>query len=150
MTTAIAYLLVVILVVPVYHTSSFLIGFLVALLVAWAPVSFRIRVASYVSGVLGVAVAVAYGQGIFHWLVGPDSFTLGPFSASIAPLVAVLLKDHIFATQMIEAQLALRESAGTERAAAIDKEMGSVGAMASMPVGLFLGLVTATVRFFNG
>ena len=93
MSTVIAYVLVVPLVQFCLTTGVFLVGFPVALLLAWAPISLRTKVAGVIGGVAGVALAVAFGYGVFRLLVGPDSFTWGAFLASTVPLLPPIWND---------------------------------------------------------
>ena len=93
--TLIAYLLVVPLVQFCLTAGVWLVGFPVALLFAWAPISLRTAVAGMIGGIAGVGLAVAFGFGVFRLLVGSNSFTLGPFLASTVPLLLPIWNDLI-------------------------------------------------------
>ena len=79
MSSVIAYVLVVLLVNFCLSIGVFVASIPVGLLLAWTSVSLRTKVAGVIAGVVGVAFAVAFGYGVFHFLVGPDSLTVGPF-----------------------------------------------------------------------
>ena len=93
MTAIIAYLLVLPLVQFAMTVGLFLGGVPLALLLAKAPILFRVRIAGVFGGIAGALCAVAFGYGVFRWLVGPDSFTIGPFLASTLPLTIPIAND---------------------------------------------------------
>lgn len=152
MSTVIAYVLVVPLVQFCLTVGVLLGGFPVALLLAWSPISLRTKVAGVVGGAAGVALAVAFGYGVFRLLVGPDSFTVGAFLASTVPLLVPIRRDFLQARRVTIARTqlldTLRESRDDEtvRAMAAETETAHGSAVA----GEVAGLVLATVWFFNG
>ena len=75
----IAYVLVVPLVQFCFTAGVLLGGFLVALLLAWAPMSLRVRLASVCGGISGVLLAVVFGYGIFRLVIGLDHLQLVHF-----------------------------------------------------------------------
>jgi len=93
MRTIIAYVLVVPLVQFCLTAGVWLGGFPVAFLLAWAPISLRTTVAGVCGGIAGVTFAVAFGYGIFRFVIGPGSFTIGAFLASTLPLLLAIRND---------------------------------------------------------
>lgn len=147
----IAYLLVVPLVQFCLTGGVWLIGFPMALLLAWAPISFRTTVAGIVGGIAGVAFAVAFGYGIFRLLVGPHSFTLGPFLACTVPLLLPMWNDFVQSRSVRTARQqlldTLRESSDTDTVNAMAAETQT--AHGSGVVGDIAGLVLATFGFLT-
>jgi len=95
MFTVIAYILVVPLVQFCLTAGVLLGGFPVAILLAWSPISLRTKVAGVIGGVTGVVFAVAFGYGIFRFVVGPESFTFGAYLASTVPLFLPIRNDFL-------------------------------------------------------
>lgn len=155
MSTVIAYVLVVFLVQFCLTSGVFLVGFPVALLLAWAPISLRTKVAGVIGGVAGVALAVAFGYGVFRLLVGPDSFTLGAFLASTVPLLLPIRNDLLKSRQVNAARQELLYTVLVKSPG--DTAVNAVNAMAvetetalgSGVVGEIAGLVLATAWFFS-
>lgn len=151
MSTVIAYVLVVPLVQFCLTGGVFLVGFPVALLLAWAPISLRTKVAGVIGGVAGVAFAVAFGYGVFRLVVGPDSFTVGAFLASTVPLLLPIRSDFLQSRRVKAARQQLLETVRESRsddavnALAVETET----AHGSGIVGEIAGLVLATAWFFN-
>ncbi|MCX5846260.1 MAG: hypothetical protein NTW12_07875 [Deltaproteobacteria bacterium] len=82
MKTIIAYVLVVPL-AQFFLTAGLWLGALpIAFLLVWAPISLRTKIAGFCSGIAGVTVAVSCGYGIFRFVIGPGSFTIGAFHFS--------------------------------------------------------------------
>src|SRR3989449_10417632 len=100
MRTILAYVLVAPLVQFCLTIGVGLAGLAVALLPAWTPISLRTKIAGACGGIVGVALAVTYGYGVFRFVVGPGSFTLGPFLASIVPLLLPIRNDFLHARQV--------------------------------------------------
>jgi len=50
-------------------------------------VSLRVKIAGFLGGVAGVALAVAFGYAVFRFIAGPDAYTIGAFLASTTPLL---------------------------------------------------------------
>jgi hypothetical protein len=149
--TVIAYVLVVALVQFCLTGGVWLIGVPVALLLAWAPISFRTTVAGIIGGIAGVALAVAFGYGVFRLLVGAGSFTLGPFLASTVPLLIPIKNDLVQAQHVKEARDQLldtvRDSRDTDTVNAMATETQT--AHGSAVVGEIAGLVLAALWFFS-
>lgn len=149
--TVIAYILVVLLVQFCLTGGFGLIGFPVALLLAWAPISIRTTVAGIIGGVAGVALAVGFGYGVFRILVGPESFTLGPFLASSVPLLLPIWNDLVQSVRVMTARQqlldTLRDSRDTHTVNAMANETQT--AHGSGVVGEIAGLVLAAVWFFS-
>ena len=150
MTTLIAYILVVPLVQFCLTVGVFLVGFPVALLLAWSPISLRTKVSGFIGGVAGVALAVAFGYGVFRLLIGPDSYTVGAFIASTVPLLLPIRSDFLQSQRVNAARQQLldtvRESRGEDAAGVMAGETETAG---SGVVGEIAGLVLATVWFFS-
>ena len=89
----IAYILVVPIVPFCLTAGVYLGGLPISFLLLWAPMSLRTKISSVCGGIVGVALAIACGYGIFRLLVGPESFTLGPFLASSIPLLIPISND---------------------------------------------------------
>src|SRR3989442_14060141 len=104
MRTILAYVLVVPLVQFCLTIGVGLVGLVVALLFAWTPISLRTKIAGVCGGVAGVALALVYGYSVFRLTVGPGSFTLGPFLASIVPLLLPIRNDFLHARQVAAAR----------------------------------------------
>ena len=151
MTTLIAYILVVPLVQFCLTGGVFFVGFSVALLLAWSPISLRTMVSGFIGGVAGVALAVAFGYGIFRLLVGPASFTTGAFLAATVPLLLPIRSDFLQSERVKAARQQLldtvRESRGEDAASAMTVETET--AHGSGVVGEIVGLMLATAWFFS-
>jgi len=90
-------LLAYVLVLPFSFFASGLAAIVVAAAIAFAfirtSVWLRSTIAGFVGCVGGGTAAVATGWYIFAWIVGPGSFTLGPFIASVS-LRAILIPRY--------------------------------------------------------
>ena len=151
MTTVIAYILVVPLVQFCLTGGVVLVGFPIALILAWTSVSVRTKISGFIGGVAGVALAVAFGYGVFRLLVGPSSFTLGAFLASTVPLLPAIRNDVLHAQRVKAARQKLldtfRESRGQDVVDALTDETET--AFGSGVIGEIAGLVLAAVWFFS-
>jgi hypothetical protein len=151
MTTAIAYILVVPLVQFCLTAGVSLVGFPIALLLAWTSISLRTKICGFVGGVAGIALAVSFGYGVFRLLVGPDSYTLGVFVASIVPLLVPIRNDCVQSQRVKAARQQLldtiRESRGEDVARALAGETET--SHGSAVVGEIAGLVLAIAWFFG-
>jgi hypothetical protein len=149
--TIIAYILVVPLGQFCLTGGVWLIGFPVALLLAWAPVSLRTTVAGIIGGVAGVALAVGFGYGVFRLLVGPNSFTLGPFLASTVPLLLPIWNDLVQSKRGKTARQqlldTLRDTRDADTVNAMTAETQT--AHGSGVIGEIAGLVLAVVWFLR-
>lgn len=151
MPTVVAYILVVPLVQFCLTGGVLLVGFPFAVLFAWAPISLRTKVAGVIGGVAGVALAVAFGYGVFRFVVGPDSFTVGPFLASTVPLLLPVRNDLLQSWRVKAARQqvleSVRESHGNDAVNALAVETET--AHGSGVIGEIAGLVLATAWFFS-
>lgn len=82
--TFISYIIVLICGPIVLTISTLILGFLVALLLAWTSIRFRVVVAGFASGALGAICVWLFGNWIFG-SVGDDPW------ASLHPSIAVAL-----------------------------------------------------------
>ena len=151
MATVIAYILVVPLVQFCLTGGVFLVGFPIALLLGWTSVSLRTTISGFMGGVAGIALAVAFGYGVFSLLVGPSSFTVGPFLASTIPLLLPIRSDFLQSQRVKAARQQLldtfRESRGENVASALTDETKT--AHGSGVIGEIAGLVLAVAWFFS-
>lgn len=150
MRTIIAYVLVVPTVQFCLVLGVWIPGFLIALLLAWAPISVRTSIAGVCGGVAGVALAVLWGYGVFHFIVGPGSFTLAPFLASTLPLLGPICRNWIQARQFAAARmdvLKLAAERGPEVAAQMAHETQT--AHGSVVAGMIVGLLGAVAWEFG-
>ena len=147
MTTVIAYILVVPFVQFCLTGGVFLVGFPVAILLAWTSVSLRTKIAGFIGGVAGVVLAVAFGFGVFHLLVGPSSFTIGPFLASTVPLFRPIRNDMLQAKRVKAARQQLLDSLGENAEGVLTDETQT--ANGSDVVGEIAGIVLVAVWFFS-
>jgi hypothetical protein len=111
----------------------------------------RTKVSGFIGGVVGVALAVAFGYGVFRLLVGPDSYTVGAFIASTVPLLLPIRSDFVQSQRVKAARQqvldTVRESRGEDVAGALTGETET--AHGSGVVGEIAGLVLATAWFFS-
>jgi len=152
MSIIIAYVLVIPLVQFCLTAGTFLAGFPVALLLAWAPTSLRTKIAGVVGGIAGVALAVAFGYGVFHFVVGPESFTVGAFIASTLPLILPIRNDYRQSRQVEIARQQLLENLQESRSPEVVNMMTEEThtAHSSNVVGQIAGLILATLWYFIG
>jgi len=146
----IAYVLVVPLSLFFLFAGQWLCAIPTAFLLIWASVSLRTKVSGFCSGIVGVAVAVAGGYGIFRLVIGPESFTIGAFLASTLPLFLSIRKDLLASQRAKEARNQLLEGiaerSGKHAAKGIAAETGDP--LGSLAAGKIVGLVLAVVWFF--
>jgi hypothetical protein len=147
MTTVIAYILVVPFVQFCLTGGVFLVGFPIALLLAWTSVSLRTTISGFIGGVAGVTLAVAFGFGVFRLLVGPSSFTVGPFLASTVPLLLPIRNDFLQAQRVKAARQQLLDTLGERAVSALTDETKT--AHGSDVVGEITGIVLVAVWFFG-
>lgn len=149
MSTIIAYLLVVPLVQFCLTMGVLILGFAIALVLAWAPVALRLSISCVFGGVGGVATAVGFGYGVFRIVVGPDSFTLGAFLASTVPLFIPIWNDIKQARRHAAARSKLLdafEKSEADKLAYVTEESGGGW---SPVVGEIVGLIAAAAWFFG-
>jgi hypothetical protein len=112
--------------------------------------SLRVRLSGICGGISGILLAVAFGYGIFHLVIGPGSFTTGAFLASTLPLFIPIRNDFI-QSQRVKASReellrTIADSKGEHAAKTFALETDGHG---SDVVGEIVGLVLATVWFFS-
>jgi hypothetical protein len=149
--TMIAYVLVVPLAQFCLTAGVLVGGFPVALLLAWAPISIRTKIAGVCGGVIGVAFAVAFGYGVFRLFVGSGSFTICPFLASSLPLLLPIRNDIIQAMRVREAREQLLATIAGSRDEGTMSTLATetMTAHGSGVVGEIVGLVLAALWFFS-
>ena len=149
MKTVIAYVLVVPLVQFCLTAGMWLGGFPIAISLAWAPIALRTKVAGICGGIVGVAVPVAFAYGVFRLILGPGSFTIGPFLASTLPLLLPIWNDITRSRRVKAAREQLlhtiAESRGETASQALSTE--TMTAHGSGVVGEIVGLVLAAAWF---
>jgi hypothetical protein len=136
-----AYVIVIVLVQFCLTLGSLVIGFPIALGLAWLPAHIRAPISGTLAGVAGVATAVAFGYFAFGIILGPGSFGIGAFLASTLPLAAPIMNDRKRVLQLSAAERELPEAARAIAIPTTDVARYSV-------VGYILGLVLASVWFF--
>jgi len=150
MLTILAYVLVIPLVQFCLTAGVGFVGILAALLLAWTPNAFRTKVAGFCGGFGGIAFAVAFGFGIFHFLIGPDSFTIGAFLASTIPLLIPIRNDFLQWRRANEARESMLQTVAVSRGESAAKQLATetkIGHV-SCVVGEIFGLVLAAGWFF--
>lgn len=93
MRTLLAYTMVLPLSFLASRLGTIVVGGPIAFALNWASVWLRSTIAGFVGCVGGVASAVAFGWCVFRWVVGPGSFTLAPFLASVLVLTVASIND---------------------------------------------------------
>jgi hypothetical protein len=141
--TILAYALVIPLLQFCLTIGVGIVGLTMAFLLAWVPTSLRTKIAGLLGGAAGIVVAVAYGYAIFRFLLGPGSFTLGPFLASTVPLFLPIRNDYLRARQVAAARGQLldtvaRSDADTVKEMARETETAHGSTVAGEIVGLLL------------
>ncbi len=150
MLTILAYVLVIWLVQFCLNTSVPVVGFPIALALAWTSVGVRTKIAATSAGIAGVALAVAFGYGVFRYLVGPGSFTLGPFLASTLPLLIPLWNDWLHSREVATAREELLRHFSDRGAEVVDSLVDNTKTgHGSMVVGEILGLFLASIWFLR-
>jgi len=147
----IAYVLVVPLVQFCLTAGVRLGGLPVALCLAWAPISWRTKVAGVCSGIVGVALAVAFGYGIFRVVMGPGSFTIGPFLASTLPLLLPIWNDILQSRRAKAARDQLLRTIAESRDETTTRALAAetMTAHGSGVVGEIVGLALVAAWFFS-
>lgn len=92
MRTLLAYVVVLPLSFLVSRLGAIVAGGPIALAFIRTSVRLRSTIAGFIGCVGGVAAAVAFGWCVFNWVVGPGSFTLAPFLASVLLLTVSIPK----------------------------------------------------------
>ena len=151
MKTVIAYVLVIPLVQFCLTAGVWLGGFPIALSLAWAPMSLRTKVAGVCGGIVGVALAVAFGYGVFRVMIGPGSFTIGPFIASTLPLLLPIRNDIAQSRRVKAARDELLRIYGESHDEIAGGALATetMTANGSVVAGEIIGLALVTVWFFS-
>ena len=149
MFTIIAYVLVVFLATWCLTAGAFLVGFPVALLLAWAPITLRVKVSGVIGHVAGVLFAVAFGYGVFRLVVGPNSFTVGAFLASTVPLLIAIWNDFLHAQRVTAAAQKVQEAFPEANGESLVEVTAMAAGSRIAVVGEIIGLVLVTAWFFN-
>jgi hypothetical protein len=93
MRTLLAYVIVLPLSFLASRLGAIVAGGPIAFALIRASVQLRSTIAGFIGCVGGVAAAVTFGWCVFRWVVGPGSFTLVPFLASVLILTISIPKD---------------------------------------------------------
>lgn len=141
MKTIIAYVLVLPLSYLAFRLGTFVATAPIAFVLIKASVWVRSTIAGVVAGIGGVIAAVAFGWCVFNWVVGPGTFTLFPFLASVLILTISIQKDVQFAQAQAQTRAEFQTS-GKEWLA------NQVGNFWSVVVGDVCGLILAVAWFF--
>ena len=141
MKTLITYVLVVPLSYLVFRLGVIIATAPITFALIKASVWFRSTICGVVGGIGGVVAAVAFGWCAFSWVVGPGTFTLFPFLASVLILTISIQKDVQFA----QAQAQTRSDFQTSGK---DWLANQVGNFWGVVVGDVCGLILAAAWFF--
>ena len=95
-----AYGLVIVLVNFCFALGAVLTTIVFTAILSRAPERLRGFVAGILSGLGGVAAAVAFGYYLFRLILGPDAFDLLPLLAASLPLVITIRNDLVLARQL--------------------------------------------------
>jgi hypothetical protein len=93
MRTLLAYAMVLPLSFLASRLGAVVAGGPLAFALIRASVRLRSTIAGFIGCVGGVIAAVGFGWCVFRWVVGPGSFTLAPFLASVLILIISIPKD---------------------------------------------------------
>lgn len=141
MKTIIAYVLVLPLSYLAFRLGTFVATTPIAFALIKASVWVRSTIAGVVAGIGGVVAAVAFGWCVFNWVVGPGSFTLFPFFASMLILTISIHKD----VQLAQKQAQIRAEFQTSGKEWLSNQVGNFW---SVVVGDVCGLILAAAWFF--
>ena len=141
MKTIIAYVLVLPLSYLAFRLGTFVATAPIAFALIKASVWVRSTIAGVVAGIGGVVAAVAFGWCVFNWVVGPGTFTLFPFFASVLILTISIQKD----VQLAQKQAQTRAEFQTSGKEWLSNQVGNFW---SVVVGDVCGLILAAAWFF--
>jgi len=141
MKTIIAYILVLPLSYLAFRLGTFVATAPIAFALIKASVWVRSTIAGVVAGIGGVVAAVAFGWCVFNLVVGPGTFTIFPFFASVLILTISIQKDVQLAQKQAQTQTEFQTS-GKEWLS------NQVGSLWSVVVGDVCGLILAAMWFF--
>lgn len=141
MRTLLAYVMVLPLSFLVSRLGAIVAGAPISFALIWASVRLRSTAAGFIGSIGGVAAAVACGWCVFRWVVGPGSFTLAPFLASVLILTISILKDFRHSKGCSKTQTDLQTSGNQWLADQIGNPWITVA-------GDVCGLILASAWFF--
>ncbi len=141
MKTIIAYILVVPLSFFASRLGAIIAGGPISFALTWSSAWLRSTISGFVGCIGGVAAAVAAGWFIFKFVVGPGSFTLLPFLASISLLIITMPREFRLAKE--KTHLRADFIASGKQALAND-----IGNQWNMVIGNVFGLVLSAIWFF--
>ena len=140
----ITYVLVLPLSFLASRLGAIIAGGPIAFALIKASVWLRSTIAGFVGCVGRVAAAVAVGWCVFSWVVGPGSFKLAPFLASVL-LSTILIPKHLLQAQNCAQTRADFQASGEQWEQRLADEIGNPW---STVVGDVCGLILAAVWFF--
>lgn len=141
MKTIIAYFLVLPLAFLASRLGAIVTTMPISFVLVRTSVWLRSTIGGFTGCVVGVAAAVAFGWCVFSWVVGPGSFTLLPFLASVLLLTIYSVKDFRQAQELAQAQADCKASGKQSLADEIGNPWSTV-------VGDVCGLIIAVAWFF--
>jgi len=141
MKTIFAYVLVLPLSYLAFRLGTFVATVPIAFALIKASVYVRSAIAGIVAGIGGVVSAVAFGWCVFNWGVGPGTFTLFPFFASVLILTISIQKD----VQLARKQAQTRAEFQTSEKGWLSNQVGNFWGVV---VGDVCGLILAVAWFF--
>jgi hypothetical protein len=137
-----AYGLIILLGGFCFALGTVLVAFPVSGCFAWAPPRLRGVVAGTLSGLGGVAAAVAFAYFTFRLILGPNTFGLFPLLAVTVPLIIPIRKKLMSARVYADSVTAMRKS----NISADDPLAMAVGVKFQV-IGSIVGLVITFVWF---
>ncbi len=98
---------------------------------------------------MGIFLSVAFGYGIFRFIIGPGSFTTGAFLASTLPLLIPIRNDFLQSKRVKEAREQLLRTIAEKRDEHTVKTMteATYTAHGSMVIGEVIGLILSIIWF---
>ena len=103
---------------------------------------FRGALVGLLHGVAGIAVAVLFGFYIFYFIVGKDSYGIGPFLASIIPLGLTVIGSFKISRERINMH---RDMSSDLKSSTLIEMMVSTSKFSS--IGLLVGIAFAIAWF---
>jgi hypothetical protein len=139
LSTILAYVSVIVLSSLTLSLSAVVLGFLVALALAWTSIRVRVTIAGIAGGALGVVASVLVACVAFRWIAGPTAYGVGPFLASVVPLGGPILNDIRKAREIDAALASLPRS--------LPEDMRSGNALRHTVTGYFIGIAIVCAGF---
>ena len=139
MMTVLAYIIVIVL-SQFCLTAGAMVAALLSLILFWLPDRGRATLCALLGGVSGSVLAVGLAYAIFKWLVGPETFGIGPFLAAVLPLSIPIYNDYKKSRELagIQSEAPASVAAFTSPTTAASK---------AMVFGELAGIVVAAVLF---